>query len=116
MAVAAGGSCGSDDRSGTLNLIVADIDNPAAVSHSARSPATRRCAERERELGRLGRQPHDHRATALGKTGTAALIVTVSDGAKTGTVTVTITIKAGGNSNDTLTGAAQLRDGPVGQR
>ena len=48
-------------------------------------------------------------ATAVsGRTGTANLTVTVSDGKAIGTVV--LTLKAGGNSNDTLAGASATDD------
>jgi len=105
VAVAAGGSCGSNDRSGTLNLTVDDVDNPAssltltaASSHPALVPAGNVAfagAGAGRTITTTG---------VAGRTGTAVLTVTVSDGQASGTVAVTV--RVGGNANDSLTGGA----------
>ena len=101
--VAAGGPCGTNDRSGTINLSVADVENPAAaltLSAASRkprwsrtptscSPAAAPTADADRDRGVRADRHRD-------------VTVTVSDGQATGTVTVTV--RVGGNGNDTLAG------------
>jgi VCBS repeat-containing protein len=105
VTVAAGGSCGTNDRSGTLNLLLADVDNAAAsltLSAASSNPALVPAANVAFAGGGASRTMTA--TTVSGKTGTAVLTVTVSDGQATGTVI--ITVRAGGNGNDTLTGTA----------
>ena len=100
-------SCGADDRSGTVTLTVTDPDNPATaltVGAVSSNPtllpngqvtvsATNQAATRELKV-----------ATVAGRTGTAVVTVTVSDGSATGTVPVTV--KAGGVGDDNVTGTS----------
>jgi VCBS repeat-containing protein len=102
VTVAAGGTCGTNDRSGTVNLTVGDVDNPASalnLSATSSNPLV--------PIGNLAfaGSGADRRLTATsvaGLSGTATVTVTVSDGRDTGTVQVTV--RVGGNGNDTLTG------------
>jgi VCBS repeat-containing protein len=103
VTVAAGGSCGTNDRSGTVNLTVGDVDNAAsALTLSATSSNSLLVP-----IGNVafaGRDT-DRRLTATsvaGRSDTATVTVTVSDGQDTSTVQVTV--RVGGNGNDTLTG------------
>ena len=104
VTVAAGGACGSNDRSGTLNLAVADVDNAAAgltLSGVSSNPAL--VPNANLSFGGAGAN-RTLTATALsGRTGSATLTITVSDGTATGTVTVTV--RVGGNGTDTLAGS-----------
>jgi VCBS repeat-containing protein len=104
VAVAAGGTCGTNDHSGTINLTVGDVEstatsltltvastsNPALVPSGnvafAGSGATRTMTV----------------SAVDGRSGTAVLMVRVSDGQDSGTVEVTV--KVGGSGKDTLTG------------
>jgi VCBS repeat-containing protein len=103
VAVAAGGTCGRDDHSGTINLTVADVESPAAVL--TLSPASSNPA-----LVPTGNIAFAGSGTARtmtvsavdGRSGSATLTVTVSDGQASGTVQVRVTV--GGSGKDTLTG------------
>jgi VCBS repeat-containing protein len=107
VTVAAGGSCGANDRSGTVNLDVRDVDNPAGtltISAQSSNPALVPNANLVfGGAGGGGRRTLSATA-ANGRTGTAVLTITVSDGQKTGTVPVTF--QAAGSGKDTLTGTA----------
>jgi VCBS repeat-containing protein len=103
VAVAAGGTCGRDDHSGTINLTVADVDRPTpklTLSVLSSNPA----------LVPTGNIVFTGDGAAWtmtvsavdGRSGTATLTVTVSDGQASGTVEVTV--KVGGGGKDTLTG------------
>jgi VCBS repeat-containing protein len=114
VTVAAGGSCGSDDRSGTLNLTVADIDNPdAGLTLTSASDNQTLVPNGNLSFGGAGANRTITATTVSGRTGAAVLTITVSDGANAGAVT--ITVKAGGNGTDTLTGAGGA-DLLLGQR
>jgi VCBS repeat-containing protein len=106
VTVAAGGTCGRDDHSGTVNLAVADEESLAGVltlSVLSSNPVLV-------PTGNVGFVGNGTARTMTvnavdGRSGTAILTVTVSDGQATGT-TVTITVKVGGSGKDTLTGTA----------
>ena len=103
MTVAARGTCGSDDHSGTVNLTVNDVENGSegltlsvASSNSLLVPS-----------GNVGFAGSGAARTMTvsavdGRSGTAILTVTVSDGQDSGTVQVTVMV--GGSGKDTLTG------------
>jgi VCBS repeat-containing protein len=102
LAVAPGGTCGSNDRSGTINLTVSDVDG-GTLTLSATSSNTTLVPNGNVVFG--AGSPRTMTATTVaGGTGTATLTITVSDGQATATVTVTV--KAGGNGGETLTGGA----------
>lgn len=103
VTVASGASCGVDDRSGTVNVSVADIDNPAAsLTLTATSSNTTLVPNSQVTFGGSGRSRTLSVATLPGRTGTAVVTVTVSDGLLTSTVP--LTVKAGGNGADTVVG------------
>jgi VCBS repeat-containing protein len=103
--VAPGGTCGTDDRSGTINLSVGDVESAAtALTLSATSSNPTLVPNGNLVLGGSGANRTLKVTSVAGRTGTATLTVTVSDGQATGTVTVTV--KVGGNGNDTLAGGA----------
>jgi VCBS repeat-containing protein len=103
VAVAAGGTCGSDDHSGTINLTVGDVDNAAtALTLSASSDNRTLVPNGNLALGGIGATRTLTASSVAGRSGTATVTVTVSDGQKTGMVAVTV--RAGSNGNDTLTG------------
>jgi VCBS repeat-containing protein len=103
VTVAAGGTCGSNDHSGTVNLAVADVESQAAgltlsiaSSNSVLVPSGNVV---------FGSNPAARTMTVNavdGRSGTATLTVTVSDGQKSGTVDVRVTV--GGSGKDTLSG------------
>jgi len=107
VTVAAGGSCGTDDRSGTVNLIVGDVDS-GTLTLSASSSNTTLVPNGNLVLGGGGSGANRTlKVTSVaGRTGTATVTVTVSDGQPAGSGQVTITVRVGGNGNDTLTGVA----------
>jgi hypothetical protein len=103
VAVAAGGSCGTNGRSGTINLTVEDPDGPeGSLTLSATSSRTALVPTSNVTFGGT-EAARTLTATAVsGKTGTALLTATVSDGQGSGTVTVNVQV--GGNGVDNLTG------------
>ena len=106
VAVAPGGSCGANDRSGTLNLTVGDVDNPAAgltLGASSSNPSPALVPSGNVAFAGSDANRSMTATTVSGRTGTGVLTVTVSDGQTSGNVTVTV--KAAGNGNNTVTGA-----------
>jgi VCBS repeat-containing protein len=103
VTVAAGGTCGSNDHSGTVNLAVADVEGQAAgltLSIASSNPVL--VPSGNVVFGGSG-AARTMTVNALdGRSGTAILTVTVSDGQDSGTVQVTVTV--GGGGKDTLTG------------
>jgi hypothetical protein len=103
VAVVAGGTCGRDDHSGTVTLTVADVESEAAeltLSAASSNPALV-------PTGNIIFAGSDAARTMTvsavdGRSGTAILTLTVSDGQASGTVPVTVTV--GGSGKDTLTG------------
>jgi VCBS repeat-containing protein len=103
VVVAPGGTCGLDDRSGTINLTVSDVDTPAAaLTLSASSNNQALLPNGNIVFAGSGASRTLTATTVAGRTGTANVTVTVSDGQAT--ATVPLTVRAGGNSNDVLTG------------
>jgi VCBS repeat-containing protein len=101
--VAPGGTCGTNDRSGTINLTVGDVDSPAAgLTLSAASSDTTLVPNGNLALGGSGVARTLTASAVYGRTGTAIVTVKVNDGQATGSVPVTV--RVGGNGNDTLTG------------
>jgi VCBS repeat-containing protein len=103
VAVATGGSCGGNDRSGTINLTVGDVDG-GTLTLSATSSNTALVPNGNVVFAGSGATRMLTATTVAGRTGTAILTVTVSDGAATASVKVTV--QAGGNGGETLTGGA----------
>jgi VCBS repeat-containing protein len=107
VTVAAGGSCGTDDRSGTVNLTVGDVDSAAGtLTLSATDSSNRALVPTNNVVFGGGGAARTVTVSAVsGRTGTATVTVTVSDDGKA-TNTVQLTVRAGGNGNDRLTGVA----------
>jgi VCBS repeat-containing protein len=104
VTVAAGGSCGGNDRSGTIKLTVADVDNDAAaLTLSGVSSNQALVPNANLSFGGAGANRTLTASAAAGRTGSATLTVSVSDGSATGTATVTV--RFGGNGSDTLDGS-----------
>jgi hypothetical protein len=105
VAVAPGGSCGADDRSGTIKLTVADVDNPAGTL-SLRGASGNQALVPNAGLAFAG-SGTDRTLTAralAGQSGSAPLTVVVSDGATTAAMGVTL--RAGGNGKSKVDGTA----------
>jgi VCBS repeat-containing protein len=103
VTVAAGGTCGGNDHSGTVNLDVADVESQAAgltLSIGSSSPGL--VPSNNVVFGGSGAVRTMTVNAVDGRSGTAILTVTVSDGQGSGTVQVTVTV--GGGGKDTLTG------------
>jgi VCBS repeat-containing protein len=104
VTVAAGGTCGRDDHSGTINLTVADIESPIAeLTLSVLSSSSPTLVP----TGNIGFAGNGTARTMTvsavdGRSGTATLTVTVSDGQNSGSVQVRVMV--GGGGKDTLTG------------
>jgi VCBS repeat-containing protein len=103
VAVAAGGTCGGNDRSGTIILTVGDVDG-GTLTLSATSSNTALVPNGNVVFAGSGTTRTLTATTVAGRTGTAILTVTVNDGAATASVQVTV--QAGGNGGETLTGGA----------
>jgi VCBS repeat-containing protein len=103
VTVAAGGTCGKDDHSGTVNLTAADVESPVAqLTVSVASSNLALVPTGNVVVGRSG-APWTMAVSAVdGRSGTAILTVTVSDGQASGSAQVTVTV--GGGGKDTLTG------------
>ena len=103
VGVAPGGSCAANDRSGTLNLTVTDVDDPAAgLTLSASSSNQALVPNDHLVFGGTGATRNLTATTVSGRTGTAVVTVIVSDGHATSSVP--ITVKASGNGADNLSG------------
>ena len=103
--VAAGGTCGKDDHSGTINLTVADVESPAAdLTLNAASSNPALVPTGNVIFAGSGAARTMTVSTVDGRSGTAILTVTVSDGQASGKVKVTVMV--GGGGKDTLTGGA----------
>ena len=101
--VAAGGACGKEDHSGTVNLTVADVESPAAnLTLSATSSNPALVPTSNVKFAGSGAARTMTVSTVNGRSGTATLTVTVTDGQARGSVPVTV--KVGGGGKDTLTG------------
>src|SRR6266536_2635402 len=105
VTVAAGGMCGADDHSGTINLTVGDVESTAgALTLSASSDNKTLVPNGNLVLGGSGIARTLKVTSVAGRSGIATVTVTVSDGQKTGMVQVTV--RGGGNGNDILSGGA----------
>jgi VCBS repeat-containing protein len=103
VTVAAGGACGKDDHSGTVNLTVADVESPAAgLTLSAASSNTALVSTGNVVFAGSGAARTMAVSATDGRSGTAILTVTVTDAQAGGSVQVTV--KVGGGGEDTLTG------------
>ncbi|HEY6688897.1 MAG TPA: Ig-like domain-containing protein, partial [Propionibacteriaceae bacterium] len=104
--VASGGTCGKDDHSGTVKLTVADVDSPAAkLTLSAASSNLLLVPTGNVNFADSGDSGASRTMTVNavdGRSGTAKLTITVSDGQDRGEVEVTVQV--GGGGKDTLTG------------
>jgi VCBS repeat-containing protein len=106
VTVAAGGACGRDDHSGTINLTVADVESQAAgLTLSAASSNSVLVPSGNVIFGAGGATRMMTVSAVDGRSGTAILTVTVSDGQASGTVEVAVTV--GGGGKDTLTGESR---------
>jgi Ca2+-binding RTX toxin-like protein len=103
VAVAAGGTCGTDDRSGTINLTVGDLESAAAaLTLSAVSSNPTLLPAGNIAFAGSGAARTVTASTVAGRTGTAVVTITVNDGQATSTVQ--LTVWSGGNGTDTVTG------------
>ena len=103
VTVAAGGTCGKDDHSGTVNLTVADVESSAAgLTLSATSSNSELVSTGNVKFADSGAARTMTVSTVAGRSGTAIVTVTVSDGQASGSVQVTVQV--GGGGKDTLTG------------
>ena len=105
VTVAAGGTCGRDDHSGTFKLTVADADSSAAeLTLSAASSSSALVPTGNVGFTGSGTTRTMTVTTIDGRSGTATLTITVTDGQANDKVPVTV--KVGGGGKDTLTGGA----------
>jgi Ca2+-binding RTX toxin-like protein len=103
VTVAGGGSCDLNDRSGTINLTVADVDSGAAsLRLSGFSSNLVLVSNANLSFAGAGADRQLTATAAAGSTGSATLTILVSDGVATGAVAVTL--RAAGSANNTQTG------------
>jgi VCBS repeat-containing protein len=102
VTVATGGTCGTDDHSGTIKLTVADVETAVAAPTLSASSDKTLVPTGNVGFGGSGTTRTMTVSTVDGRSGTAILTVTVSDGQDSGTVEVTVMV--GGGGKDTLTG------------
>jgi VCBS repeat-containing protein len=105
VTVAAGGTCGKDDHSGTITLTVGDVENAATtltVTASSSNPGL--VPTRNVVFAGSGDTRKLTVSAVDGRTGTAIVTVTVSDGQASGQVEVTV--RQGGSGKDTITGGS----------
>ncbi|HTE67718.1 MAG TPA: calcium-binding protein [Actinomycetes bacterium] len=103
VTVAAGGTCGTDDRSGTINLTVGDVDSAAmSLALSGSSSNSLLLPDGNIVFAGGGATRTVTVRTVSGRTGTAIVTIIVSDGQATSTFQ--LTVRAGGKGGDTLTG------------
>jgi VCBS repeat-containing protein len=104
VTVAAGGTCGKDDHSGTVKLAVDDVESPSAeLTLSVASSNTTLVPPGNVVFAGSGAARTMTVNAVDGRSGTATLTVTVTDGQTSASVTVTV--KVGGGGKDTLTGS-----------
>jgi VCBS repeat-containing protein len=106
VTVAAGGTCGKDDHSGTFKLTVADVDSSAGdlTLSVARSSDPALVPTSNVVFSGSGTTRTMSVSTVDGRSGTATLTVKVTDGQATGSVEITVKVGAGGK--DTLIGSS----------
>jgi VCBS repeat-containing protein len=105
VTVAARGTCGTNDRSGVIDLTVGDVDSAVtALTLSAASSNPALVPSGNVVFGGGGATRTLTATSVAGRTGTALVTVTVSDGQATRTVQVTV--RVGGNGDDRVTGGA----------
>jgi VCBS repeat-containing protein len=104
--VAAGGTCGKDDHSGTVNLTVDDVESSAAkltLSATLSNPDPALVSISNVNFAGSGASRTMTVSTVDGRSGTAIVTVRVTDGQDSGSVEVTVQV--GGSGKDTLTGS-----------
>ena len=106
--VAAGGSCGTNLRSGTINLTVNDPDGPAGSLLLSAASSNPRLVPTPSNVtfGGAGAARTLTATAVSGRTGAAVLTVTVKDGQQATGAPLTVNVRVGGNGNDTLVGDA----------
>jgi VCBS repeat-containing protein len=105
VTVAAGGTCGKDDHSGTIYLAVGDAETAAtAVTLSAASSNPSLVPTGNVVFAGSGGTRMLTVIAVDGRTGTAIVTATVSDGQDTSQVEVTV--RVGGSGKDTITGGS----------
>jgi hypothetical protein len=107
--VASATSCGTNDRSGTINLTINDPDGQAQTRSLTLSATSSRAALVPASNVTFGGEGAARTLTATavsGRTGTAVLTVTVKDGQQAKGAPLTVNVRVGGNGNDTLVGDA----------
>jgi VCBS repeat-containing protein len=102
VVVAAGGSCGTNDRSGTINLTLSDPEGAAMSLTLLPIQNTTLVPNTNVVLGGTGANRTLTATAVSGRTGTAEITVRVSDGVAT--ADLKLTVKVDGNGSRTTTG------------
>jgi VCBS repeat-containing protein len=105
VTVAAGATCGKDDHSGTIALTVGDVENAATTLTVTASSSNPGLVPTGNVVFAGSGDSRKLTVSAVdGRTGTAIVTVTVSDGQDSGQVEVTV--RQGGSGKDTITGGS----------
>jgi VCBS repeat-containing protein len=105
VVVVAGGACDPAPEGGTMSLQVADVESAAgSLTLSASSSNAGLVPADNVDFAGSGAGRSVTIAPVEGRSGTAVITITVSDGNRTGTTT--ITTKVGTNGDDTIAGTA----------
>ncbi len=104
VAVAAGGTCGNNDHSGTINLTVGDVENAATTLTVGATSSNNPSLVPTGNVAFAGSGGTRMLTVSAvdGRSGTASVTATVSDGQDSGQVA--ITVRVGGSGKDTITG------------
>jgi VCBS repeat-containing protein len=104
VAVAAGGTCGGNDHSGTIKLAVGDVETPSTeLTLSADLSNPTLVPTGNVVFAGIGAARTMTVSAVDGRSGTATLTIFVTDGQESGSVPVMVQV--GGSGKDTLTGS-----------
>jgi VCBS repeat-containing protein len=105
VTVAAGGTCGTDDHSGTITLTVGDMENAATTLTVTASSSNPGLVPTGNVVVAGSGDTRKLTVSAVdGRIGTAIVTITVSDGQDSGQVEVAV--REGGSGKDTITGGS----------
>jgi VCBS repeat-containing protein len=105
VTVAAGGTCGTNDHSGTITLTVGDVENAATTLTLNASSSNPGLVPTRNVVFAGSDATRKLKVSAVdGRTGTAIVTISVSDGQGSGQVKVTV--RQGGSGKDTITGGS----------
>ena len=106
VGVAADGSCGTNDRSGKINLTLSDPEGASMSLTLFSNTNTTLVPNTNVVLGGTGANRSLTATAVSGRTGTAEITVRVSDADGATGAPLTVKVRVGGNGNNTLVGDA----------